>query len=225
MSILRVSNAAMGAYERTGRTQKNAVNRATTSIQITDEAFRKMMEDGEFKNKMIKTIREDAISTNKTCGGTLINIDENEYNDDANPFKSWAVMCPIGVTRKYMEIMNAMADGDIEAKDIKEYSKWEKYFEERGLEFERILSDEELEQVDRQESETQTDIIVKPDGSRVLMVTMNIGGMKTTMSLEISKPTEAINEISEHDTDINITSGDTGMDAASDEMSNVSTEF
>ena len=224
MSILRVSNAAMGAYERTGRTQKNAVNRATTSIQITDEAFRKMMEDGEFKNKMIKTIRENAISTNKTCGGTLINIDENEYND-ANPFKSWAVMCPIGVTRKYMEIMNAMADGDIEAKDIKEYSKWKKYFEERGLEFERILSDEELEQVDRQESETQTDIIVKPDGSRVLMVTMNIGGMKTTMSLEISKPTEAINEISEHDTDINITSGDTGMDAASDEMSNVSTEF
>ena len=54
---------------------------------------------------------------------------------------------------------------------------------------------------------------------------MNISGMKTTMSLEISKPTEAINEISEHDTDINITSGDTGMDAASDEMSNVSTEF
>ena len=82
-----------------------------------------------------------------------------------------------------------------------------------------------MEQVDRQESETQTDIIVKPDGSRVLMVTMNISGMKTTMSLEISKPTEAINEISEHDTDINITSGDTGMDAASDEMSNVSTEF
>ena len=124
----------------------------------------------------------------------------------------------------YMEIMNAMAEGYIEAKDIKEYSKWEKYFEERGLEFERILSDEELEQADKQESDSKTDIIVKPDGSRVLMVTMSIGGMETTMSLEISRPTEAPNENSEHDTDNNMSSDDTGMDTVSDEMSNISTE-
>ena len=32
---------------------------ANTSIQITDGAFKKMMEDSEFKNKMIKIIRED----------------------------------------------------------------------------------------------------------------------------------------------------------------------
>ena len=133
-------------------------------------------------------------------------------------------MYPIGATHMYMEIMNALAAGDIEAKDIKEYSKWEKYFEERGLEFERILSDEELEQVDRQESESKTEIIVKPDGSRVLVMTMSIGGMETTMSLEISKPTEALNENSEHDTDNNMPSDDTGMDAVSDEMSNISTE-
>ena len=124
----------------------------------------------------------------------------------------------------YMEIMNAMAEGYIEAKDIKEYSKWEKYFEERGLEFERILSDEELEQADKQESESKTDIIVKPDGSRVLVMTMSIGGMETTMSLEISKPTEAPNENSEHDTDNNMPSDDTGMDTVSDEVSNISTE-
>ena len=124
----------------------------------------------------------------------------------------------------YMEIMNAMAEGYIEAKDIKEYSKWEKYFEERGLEFERILSDEELEQADKQESDSKTDIIVKPDGSRVLVVTMSIGGMETTMSLEISRPTEAPNENSEHDTDNNMSSDDTGMDTVSDEMSNISTE-
>ena len=52
---------------------------ANTSIQITDGAFRKMMEDGEFKNKMMKIIREDAVGSNKMCGGTLINIDENGY--------------------------------------------------------------------------------------------------------------------------------------------------
>ena len=112
---LGVSNAAMGAYQYTGRTRKNVVSGesftertaqtqevsdaeklenfkkeilneinsmpwgANISIQITDGAFRKMMEDGEFKNKMIKIIREDAVGSNKMCGGTLINIDENGY--------------------------------------------------------------------------------------------------------------------------------------------------
>lgn len=115
MSILGVSNAVTGAYQYTGRTQKNVVSGAgftertaqtqevsdaeklenfkkeiwneinsmpwgaNTSIQITDGAFRKMMEDGEFKNKMMKIIWEDAIGSNKMCGGTLINIDENGY--------------------------------------------------------------------------------------------------------------------------------------------------
>ena len=115
MSMLGVSNAVIGAYQHTGRTQKNAASGASfteraaqtqeasdaeklenfkkeiwneinsmpwganTSIQITDGAFRKMMEDGEFKNKMMKIIREDAVGSNKMCGGTLINIDENGY--------------------------------------------------------------------------------------------------------------------------------------------------
>ncbi len=53
---------------------------ANISIQITDGAFRKMMEDSEFKNKMMKVIREDAVGSNNTmCGGTLININENGY--------------------------------------------------------------------------------------------------------------------------------------------------
>ena len=86
------------------------------------------------------------------------------------------------------------------------------------------VSDEESEKADKQESKTKTDIIVKPDGSRVLVMTMSIGGMETTMSLEISKPTEAPNENSKQDTDNNMLSADAGMDAVSDEMSNISTE-
>ncbi len=83
------------------------------------------------------------------------------------------------------------------------------------------VSDEELEQVDKQESESKTEIIVKPDGSRVLVMTMSIGGMETTMSLEISKPTEAPNENSEHDTNNTPTAEN---DTVSNEMSNVSSE-
>lgn len=43
-------------------------------------------------------------------------------------------------------------------------------------------------------SRTDTDIIVKPDGSRVLMVTVHTGGMETVMSLEISKPSDLPDE-------------------------------
>lgn len=65
----------------------------------------------------------------------------------------------------------------------------------------RVLSHEELGQTANQESETKTDIIVKSDGSRVLVMTMNVGGMETNMSLEISKPTKIPNESLEQDTD------------------------
>lgn len=46
-----------------------------------------------------------------------------------------------------------------------------------------------------QEEKTKTEIVVKPDGSRVLVVTMAVGGMETTMSLEISKPTNELDNI------------------------------
>ena len=86
---------------------------------------------------------------------------------------------------------------------------------------EEDVSDEELKQEDKQESESKTEIIVKPDGSRVLVMTMSIGGMETTMSLEISKPTEASNQNSEHDANNTPTAEN---DTVSNEMSNVSSE-
>lgn len=52
-----------------------------------------------------------------------------------------------------------------------------------------------------EESKTDTNIIVKPDGSRVLVITMSVGGMETTMSLEISKPTAMQNDTSKQDTE------------------------
>ena len=80
-----------------------------------------------------------------------------------------------------------------------------------------LQNNEELEQAGSQESETTTEIIVKPDGSRVLVMTMSIGGMET-------KPTEAPNENSEQDADNNMPSADAEMDTVSDEMSIISTE-
>ena len=53
---------------------------SSVSIKITDEAFEKMMNDSEFKNKMMNLIREDSRGSHNMCGGTLINIDENGYS-------------------------------------------------------------------------------------------------------------------------------------------------
>lgn len=49
---------------------------------------------------------------------------------------------------------------------------------------------------------TESQIIVKSDGSRVLLVTTNFGGMQTTMSLEICKPTALQSNVPEEMQDI-----------------------
>lgn len=54
--------------------------------------------------------------------------------------------------------------------------------------------DTERAEEEKEDAKTETDIIVKPDGSRVLVMTMQIGGMKTMMSLKISEPTDMPND-------------------------------
>lgn len=39
-----------------------------------------------------------------------------------------------------------------------------------------------------EEEETKTEIVVKPDGSKVLMITVTIGGQEAVTSVELSKP-------------------------------------
>lgn len=47
-----------------------------------------------------------------------------------------------------------------------------------------------------EKDKTDTDVIIKSDGSRVLVVTINVGGMRSSMSMEISKPTMLQNDMS-----------------------------
>lgn len=51
----------------------------------------------------------------------------------------------------------------------------------------------------KEESRTGTEVIVRPDGSRVLVMTVSIGGTSTTMSMKISEPTELPNEVGQVD--------------------------
>lgn len=86
-------------------------------------------------------------------------------------------------------------------------SRTDKYFnpEERSqgeeLRGEEISEEEAKEEKKKlEESATDTDIVVKPDGSRVLVVTTHIGGMSATVSMKISEPTKMPNESKEIDT-------------------------
>ena len=62
-------------------------------------------------------------------------------------------------------------------------------------EFGNTTIEETVKSEESKSEKTKSDIVTKPDGSRVLVVTTSIGGMETTMSLEISKPTDAFNTL------------------------------
>lgn len=64
-------------------------------------------------------------------------------------------------------------------------------------EYEQLLPEEE-KAGNIEKTETESEIIVKPDGSRVLVVTTITNGVVTSVqSMEISKPTDAPNESGE----------------------------
>lgn len=52
-------------------------SKADISIQITDKAFERMMKEPEFKNQMMKIMREESMAA--TSGVSLTWIDENGY--------------------------------------------------------------------------------------------------------------------------------------------------
>lgn len=53
----------------------------SVSVQITDGAFKRMMKDPKFKEDMINTLNEDAVTSNLPPIGTVLTrIDENGYS-------------------------------------------------------------------------------------------------------------------------------------------------
>ena len=50
------------------------------SVHITDDAFKRMMDDGDFKDRMLSKIQEDASVSGIKGGGTILNISESGYS-------------------------------------------------------------------------------------------------------------------------------------------------
>lgn len=63
---------------------------------------------------------------------------------------------------------------------------------EKFNEFINASKNEVNEKSDDVESKTDSEVIVKPDGSRVLVTTTQVGGMEMVMSLKISEPVNGL---------------------------------
>ncbi len=163
-------------------------------------------EDIETINKLVDEFQKYAVCSQRLTAGlyAVLEISGNLKREDegftyltpdgityipydGNPEKAWEIVIPssdYSAARKYLAM-------GIEASN---YQTWlGKFNSAKLLEADteplnhfsnkRVLADEGREQAGSQKSESKTEIIVKPDGSRVLVMTMSIGGMETTMSL------------------------------------------
>lgn len=134
---------------------------------------------------------DDMISTYEM----LMNHVENDknYKNSGNLEECYAVR------RNWMEMVHSAVDDCMgsgmyrQAMDGRKLlslfdSHMDKYF------YPDKAKESENEKKEVKESTTDTDIIVKADGSRVLVVTTSIAGMTTSRSLKISEPTKMPNE-------------------------------
>ena len=133
-------------------------------LMISDEQQAEKLQElaNVYKEKYPNLVKSDGVAMGfalaEVAGGAvrtengilMIACNGMEYMDDADPSKSWAVHYSIDATNMYSEIMNAMSEGYIVGKDIEDYSKWEKYFKEKGLAFEKVITDKELAAIARE---------------------------------------------------------------------------
>lgn len=115
---------------------------SSISIQITDAAFEKMMNDPEFKNKMMNLIREDARGSHMMCGGTLININENGYS-------GYSYMADHAKEANTAFEAHSKDKNSFYAKKVAKKQEYEEFLEKRWLERERQREKLDKEYVDK----------------------------------------------------------------------------
>ncbi|NBI91635.1 hypothetical protein D3Z45_13920 [Lachnospiraceae bacterium] len=90
----------------------------------------------------------------------------------------------------WLEIIKEVMEMQYKAGNLKGYMEYKKFL--YTLEAEKEGKEKKAESK-QEESKVETDIEVKPDGSRILVMTRTIGGMAATTSIELSKPTSTPN--------------------------------
>lgn len=153
-------------------------------------------------------------------GVLSIGIGGMVYYNAQNPTKSWGILYSGYDSTIYSKIKEAFVSGTITGNMISDYKKWVEWLTKKEIDFEMTTAEEDLERLKEEnysewlritsslsthsetslvegqnrevsdEGRTKSEIVVRPDGSRVLMITMSIGGMEAVTSVEISKPTD-----------------------------------
>ncbi|MBD5522564.1 MAG: hypothetical protein HDR03_15305 [Lachnospiraceae bacterium] len=100
---------------------------------VNDDGLAMGFAEGEVAGQVVRT--ENGIM--------LIACNGIQYMDNNDPSKGWGFMYSINDTDIYNEIMEAILEGVIRD-GIESVSGWEEWFKEKGYDYERIYSDEEL---------------------------------------------------------------------------------
>lgn len=127
--------------------------------------------------------------------GESVNVYRAEDFSEVNPvyiLKDKAANASYSEKADYMSMLSELRS------DMKTLGNWDGY-----LRYDKIITDileycknrkmqngnEAGKMENDEESKTDSEVIVKPDGSRVLVTTTQVGGMEMVMSIKISEPT------------------------------------
>ena len=101
----------------------------------------------------------------------------------------------------WLEIIKEVMEMQYRAGNLKGYIDYKRFLGvlEIGKEENEKKAQSGGNKTDQEESKVETDIQVKPDGSRVHVMTRTVGGMAATTSIELSKPTDMPNNKAEEE--------------------------
>lgn len=90
----------------------------------------------------------------------------------------------IGMTRQQAAAYGVRQPG----RNERPYASFEEVREQAQEKAVGQTEEEQDEEKEQDEQKTDTEIVVKADGSKILMTTIRVGGTETVMSMEIAKP-------------------------------------
>lgn len=137
------------------------------------------------------------VSGKGDCPGALssfMGADTGCYGPDGRTYKDLFTL------KNWVKAVGDMMQMQYDAGNLQGYLDYKKFYDfliKDGME--KKASGTEDAKSEPDESESRTEVVVKPDGSKVLIVTIQSGGMQKTMSVELSKPTEMPNDSTQND--------------------------
>lgn len=211
VAAMAVSGIGAGFYHQNNASRKTK-NAAENNFyeEISDAAKQMLEADKENKqSRMGQTPMERFVQASKAAGNVNESGDEDKVKNESLSSEEMIQL----IREKMEELYEKIKKGETEQSfqigassfTIKEWEKFIQRFDESEEEADKLIKEagnmqkkaaekKESAEKDSEEEGITTEIVIKPDGSRVLLITMNFDGMETTMTIQISEPSEEQNE-------------------------------